>query len=46
MHVAANISGLIADALICLGSALAIILVFRWIWQVARQALHRHPPEQ
>lgn len=46
MHVAANITGLIADALICLGSALAIRLVILWIWQVARQVFHRYPPEQ
>ena len=46
MRVAANISGLIADALICIGSALAIVLVILWMWQVARQVLHRHPPEQ
>ncbi|CAG4906708.1 unnamed protein product [Acidocella sp. C78] len=46
MDVAAHIAGLASDALICLGSACAIILVVLWIWQVVQQLLHRHSPDQ
>ncbi|HQT73259.1 MAG TPA: hypothetical protein PLX84_04925 [Acidiphilium sp.] len=42
MDVAANITGLVSDALICLGSAFAIALAALWIWQVAQQLVRRH----
>ena len=44
MSEAAQIVELVADILICLGSAMAVVLIVWWLWHVIRQVVRLRSP--